>query len=227
MTTLYEILGLGQRATAEQVDQAFVLQSAQLKNETQSAEHKTIRLRAIREAHAILSSTVRRQAYDEKMNRTAQVTYQAYQTAEITPFPWLTTALVTLTLLGGGIYYYKAQANKARTEQLLLEKEKAKVELEKAELNAEAEQARLEKAKIFDQERATDLRRRDMEQARREGDQIHSRLEQQAARVIRDREQAERQAKSDQLREDQAARYRAQNANAAMQRALAIPIYRH
>jgi hypothetical protein len=42
-----------------------------------------------------------------------------------------------------------------------------------------------------------------------------------------EKERRERQLRNDQLREEQLARARVQNQNAAMQRALSIPILRH
>lgn len=223
MTTLYEILGLGQRATSEQVKQAYILQSEKLKNEDQTPEQNKAQLMAVKEAYSVLSSSVRRQAYDDKLNKANQVTYEV---AETNPLPWLQILLITAALLAGGIYYYKIQENKARVEQLALEAAKAKADAEKAQLQAEAEQAGLLKAKLFEQQQAVENQRRETEQARREGQQIHWTLEQQAERAARDRDQAERQAKYEQVREEQAARFRVQNQNAAMQRALNIPIRR-
>jgi curved DNA-binding protein CbpA len=217
MTTLYEILGLSQKATSEQIDQAFIVQSEKIKNEGTSSEQDIIKLRAIKEAHSVLSSSVRRQAYDAKLNRAAQVSYEVVETK---PYPWLKILLVTAPLLIGGIYYYKIQESKLAVEL-------AKAEAEKARLHAEAEQAALEKTKLLEEKNAEAQQQRETAQARYEGQIIHSNLEQQAARIAREKEQADRQAKYDQAREEQAARSRIQNQNAAMQRALNIPINRH
>ncbi len=221
MATLYEILGLGQRATLEQVEQAFILQSEKLQNEGLSSEQDAFKLRAVKDAFAILSSPVRRKAYDDKLNKASQITYEVVETS---PLPWLKILLLSAVLLGGGIYFYKVQENKARAELLALEVAKAKAEAQAAQLKADAELAHLEKQKLLDQQRSVAAQRYETEKARRDGQQIHSNLEQQAARNSREREQAERQAKYDQDREAQMAQRNVQNQNAAMQRALNIPI---
>jgi len=223
MTTLYEILGLGQRATAEQVKQAYILQSEKVKNEDQTPERHKAQLMAVKEAYSVLSSPVRRQAYDDKLNKTNQVNYEVVDT---NPLPWVQILLITAALLAGGIYFYKNQENKARVEQLALEAAKAKADAETAKLQADAEQAGLEKAKLFEQQRVVDNQRRETEQARREGQQIHSMLEQQTDRAARDRVQAERQAKYEQVRDDLVAKIRVQAQNAAMQRAINMPVPR-
>lgn len=223
MTTLYEILGLSQNATVEQIDQAYILQTEKLKNESKSPEVEALKLKAIKEAYYVLSSPVRRQSYNDKLFSAKQLTYE---TIETTSSPWLKIALLSAALLGGGIYYYK-QESKARAEQIAMEAAKAKAEADKAAALAAAEQANLERTQLLERQRALTDEQRQMEQARREGQQIQYTLAQQEEQAARERAQAERQEKYEHDREEQAARIRVQNQNAAMQRALNIPINRH
>jgi curved DNA-binding protein CbpA len=223
MSSLYNILGLGRNATAEQVEQAYQLHFKKLKEgETVgSAEADIARMRAIKEAYAVLSDASRRANYDAKLKLGEQVRYEVVEAA---PFPWVRMLLVFVLVVGGGIYIYKHQENKARLEQLKLEAAKADAEAERVKNLEAIEQARLDRELLNEKRRVEDNRNRETEIARYEGRQIHSQMEQHDARTAREKEQKERQAKYESAREEQLARQRAQNENAAMQRALNIPI---
>jgi colicin import membrane protein len=226
MQTLYDILGLSSRATLEQIEQAYKLHINKLKHEEsgQVPEQDILQMRAIKDAYLTLSSPARRQRYDEKLSAASQVRYEVVESA---PFPWLKVLLLTAILFGGGVYLYKAQANKAHLEQVALEAEKVKAKAELAARIAAAEQANLEREMLLQKRAAEENLRRESEQARREGQQIHYQLEQHTARAAREKEQAERLAKQEAIQEEQAARARVQNQTNSMQRALNIPIRRN
>ena len=101
MNSLYDILGLGRSATAEQVEQAYQTRINKLKNVDQSSDQDMIQLRAIKEAYAVLSSANRRAAYDSKLNAASRVTHEVVESA---PLPWLKILLVAALFIGGGTY---------------------------------------------------------------------------------------------------------------------------
>jgi curved DNA-binding protein CbpA len=224
MKSLYDVLGVSSQATAAQIEQGykFCLDSF-VSASRASNEEDIIRAKAIREAYAVLSSPSRRQAYDEKLKAREQVTYQVI---EKVGFPWVKISLVFLMVAGS--IYYKIHSDKAEAESIALKaaaKEKAAVEI--AEKLASAEQAALEQQRLQQQRLAEANRQREMEQARREGQQIHERLQRAEAQAAREKEQAERQARYEKQREEQAAQARSRNEISAMERALSIPIRRH
>lgn len=221
MNSLYDILGLGRSATAEQVEQAYQTRINKLKNVDQSSDQDMIQLRAIKEAYAVLSSANRRAAYDSKLNAASRVTHEVVESA---PLPWLKILLVAALFIGGGTYYYTSQAQKARLAQLALETEKAKAEADKVAKLAEIEAARLEHERVRDLQRAETNRRMESEQARHEGQRIHAQMEQLDTRIASEKAMNESRERSAQLSEEQAARSRVQQQNAAMQRALNIPV---
>ncbi|PUA17168.1 DnaJ domain-containing protein [Glaciimonas sp. PCH181] len=192
MTTLYEILGLSLRATAEQVEQAYTAQTRKLETEGPSPEHNKAQLMAIKEAYAVLSSEARRAAYDAKLNKTTQVSYEVAASGSL---PWLSICLVSSVLVVGTLYFYKTQDNQDRIDQFSLATEKSKADAKTALLKVYAEKASLQKAKLLDDQHAADRQRKNSEQARLEGQQIHLMLEQPTEAKARDDAQAARQAK--------------------------------
>ncbi|HJV73867.1 MAG TPA: DnaJ domain-containing protein [Noviherbaspirillum sp.] len=222
MKTLYDVLGVSSQASAAQIEAGykFCLESLASK---ESNDEELIRAKAIKEAYDVLSSPSRRQTYDEKLKSKTQVTYQVVEKEE---FPWLKIAFVLL-LLGGGFFLYKHQANKAETERLALEAAKVKAQAEIAEKEATAAAARLEQQRIQEQRNAEINHQREMEQARREGQLIHERMQRMEAQAAREKEREEQQARYERQREEQAAQARKRSEIAAMERALSIPIRRH
>ena len=226
MNTLYDILGLSRQTTAAQIEQGykFSMESLISEGDNYSPEDILVRSRSIKEAYAVLSSPSRRQAYDDKLKLKEQVSYEVVEKKNV---PWLAIAMIAV-LSVTGLGYYKVQAHKAaEAQRIAIETEKAKSEAEQAAKQAEMEQARLEQQILQDKRLADANQRREAEQARRDGQQIHYQLQAVDAQVARDKAQAERQAKSDKQREELAAQARSQSQTWAMQRALSIPIPRH
>ncbi len=145
-------------------------------------------------------------------------------------FPWVIATIVTVIALLSlaALGYYKIQARKeAEAQRMAFEIAKAKVDADQAAKLADAEQARLEQQSRMDQNRADAIRRNEEAQAHREGQQIDFQMQAAAAQVARDKAQAERQAKWDQQREEQAAQARTQSQNWALERAINTPIRRY
>ena len=186
------------------------------------SESENLELRAIEEAYSVLSSPARRERYDQKL-KTLNQSVQ-YEVVESRSTAWLKIAIIAAILIFGGTYFYNVQQNKARIELLKLEEAKAKAEAEKAEKLAEAEKAQAEQEKLRNERTAENNRMREMEHARYLGQQAHLESERVDASRQRAIEQEDRQARLAQTREEQAARYRVQQQNAAMERALNRPI---
>ena len=222
MATLYEILGLSKNATPEQVNQGFLVQSEKIKANEPDLEAARMRQLAIREAFDILSSPSRRQAYDNKLNRpVGQVSYEIDDTPAI---PWAKIAIGVVVLAIVVFAYQKKVQADLRRDALAQQALIAKAEAERAVQEAEAEHARLAQGILADREKAESKRMRELEQARRDGDRIHQNLEQ-AAERDRENERRERErAQYDKVREEQMAKARIEQQNAAMRRALAIRV---
>jgi curved DNA-binding protein CbpA len=228
MATLYEILGLSKNATPAQVEQGFLLQSEQITNSEPSSEKTRLRLQAIREAYDILSSPTRRAAYDHKLNKVGQVTYEVVDAA---PVPWMKILIGVAVLAVVVFIYQQRSASNARREALVQQAITAKAEAERAAQEAEAEKSRLAQNILAEKTQADDKRAREMEQARRDGEQIHMQLEQEHQRDAyrrnqeKEMERRERQnAAYDKAREEQAARQRVDQQTAALRRALALKV---
>ncbi len=228
MATLYEILGLGRNATAEQVDQGFLVQSEKIKASEPDADAARVRLHAIREAYDILSSPSRRQAYDSKLDRPAAVSYEVVEAAAV---PWAKIG-IGVVLLGALVFgYQKKVESDVRRAALAQQALIAKAEAERAALEAEAAESRLAQGILADREKAEYKRQRELEQARRDGERIHATLQQEAERDVyrqRQEHEAERRererAQYDKVREEQMAKQRIDQQNAAMRRALEIRV---
>lgn len=228
MKTLYDILGLERSVNSEQIEQAYQNSINKIKAAGRSSDQEAIQLQAMKEAYFVLSSPMRRATYDNKLNAPPRVIHEAAETASV---PWLKILLVAALLTGGGIYYQAEQNNKARIVQLALEAEKAKAEAERAAKLAEIEAARLEREEKRELRDAEARQLRQMEQAKREGDRIHAQMLQ--LDKVKAREQAaeerrqiekERRERNAQLQEERAARSRVEQQNAAMRRALNMPV---
>jgi curved DNA-binding protein CbpA len=226
MSSLYDVLGLSKNATAEQVEQAYQLHLKKIKERDSSSatDADLVRLQALREAYAVLSSPTRRENYDEKIKRSQQIQYQVVEPSTI---PWVSMLVTLALLIGGGIYLYKNHENKLRLERLEFEASKAQAAADEAKRLEEVEKIRLERQILADKRRDEQRRESEMERSRREGEQVHAQLERQAALEAREKERTQRQAANDQIREEQMARQRVQRDAAAMRRALDIPIRRH
>ena len=223
MSTLYDVLGVSEQATAEQIEHAHRFCLDKLgKESTGSDEQDMIRARAIREAHSILSSSERRANYDRKLRQKRDIVIEV---VEAKPTPWLLYGVLALALLGGGAYY-RLQTHKAEVERVALEAQKAKVEAEAAAKLAEVEQARLERQRSEDNARADLQRQRNTEIARREGERIHYEMQAADRERLQAQQNAERQARYDQQREEALAQQRLRQQTYDMQRALAIPVRR-
>ena len=107
MNTLYDVLGISSQTNATQIEQGYRSIMASLIGDGENVERDMIRAKAIKEAYAILSSPARRQAYDEKLRRKGQVSYEIVETPGV---PWGTLATIGLALIVSfGIYKYNAQ----------------------------------------------------------------------------------------------------------------------
>lgn len=227
MSTLYDILGLSRQATAEQIENGYKvrLQALQRGEENVLTEDSLAQLKAIREAYQVLSNPVRREAYDRKLDARVQVQYEVVEDGH--SFRNMILALLIVLIIGAG-YAYKVQLdNKERRAQLEIEAAREKAKAEEAERLAAAEQARLEQAQLRKAQIDEQRQRYETEQARREGQQIHQQLEFAKVKAAREKELAERREQYEKQREEQLARARVANENAAMQRALNIPIRRY
>jgi DnaJ-class molecular chaperone len=223
MNTLYDVLGISRNTNAAQIEQGYRSIMETLAGDGKNFEQDMIRAKAIKEAYAILSSPSRRQAYDEKLKRKEQVSYQVI---EKPGFPWVSIAVVML-LFAGAFGIYKHQAQKVELQRVTLEAEKAKTAAEAAAKLAEAEESRLAQELLREKERVDQERSRQTEQARREGQRIHHELQWAEAQAERQKDQAARIAKEERQQEERAAQMRNQMQIVNMQRALAIPIVRH
>lgn len=223
MRNLYEILGLSSTATDLQVEQAYRVRLHELKDQQRLlSEAENMELRAVEEAYSTLSSPSRRARYDQKLKALNQPVQ--YQVVESRSGSWLKILLIAAIPILGTAYFYNAQQNKARIEQLKIEEAKARAEAEKAEQLAEAEKARAEREKLWAQRAADENSRREMEQARYIGQRAHMETQRVEASRQRAIELEERQARLAQMREEQAARARIQQQNSAMERALNRPV---
>lgn len=231
MKTLYDVLGVSAQATPAQIELAykFCLDSL-LQGGGNSPEDDLNRGKALKEAYAVLSSPIRRAEYDERLKARDRVVYEV---VENDGFPWVKALLATLVVLTAfGIYTY--QARKMEVERVALETARIKAEAELAAKRAQEMEARLEQQRLQELRLAEAQRQREIEQARREGLQVHEslrRMDEQAARE-RDREEkerqrAEQQARYEKQREEQAAQARKRNEIAAMERALRMPLPRY
>jgi curved DNA-binding protein CbpA len=225
MTTLYDVLGLSRQADAAQVEHGYRIMMAALTSDGGDVRYQQdmIRAKAIREAHAILSSPARRSAYDEKLRIKERINYEVVATPDT---PWMKFAVlgvIVVLCLG----YYKIRTRQMEVERVALEAGRAAVEADKAARLAEAEDARLVQQVLYDKKQAEQTRMRETEQARRDGQQIHNDLLRAEAQEAREKEQATRRAKMEQQQEEQAALNRSRNQISGMQRALSIPIVRH
>jgi curved DNA-binding protein CbpA len=229
MATLYEILGLSKNATPEQVNQGFLVQSEKIKANEPDLEAARMRQLAVREAFDILSSPSRRQAYDNKLNQASgQVSYDVDESPAI---PWVKIAIGVVVLAVVVFLYQKRVEANVKREAIAQQALIAKAEAERAAQEAEAEQARLAQGILADREKAESKRMRELEQARRDGDRIHQNLEQAAERDrYRERQELENErrererAQYDKVREEQLAKARIEQQNAALRRALAIRV---
>jgi curved DNA-binding protein CbpA len=232
MNSLYRVLGLADTATGEQIEFGYRSALEKLKSEQLDKEQTTIRLKVLQEAYSILGSRARRDAYDLKLKVPVKV---SYSTVESPSLPWKAIALAAVLLIGGGGYFFKYQHDsKVKLAEAAALAHRAQAEADRAEAEAESERARLENARSAAQMRSDRIRESEQRQARYDGQRIHSNMEmynynQQHLEVTQaqEKERRERQLRNDQLREEQLARARVQNQNAAMQRALSIPILRH
>lgn len=223
MRNLYEILGLSSNATAIQIEQAYRVRLHALKDkQSLISETQDLELRAVEEAYSTLSSSSRRERYDQKLKTLNQPI--RYEVVESRIPAWAKIFLILAIPILGGTYLYNDQQNKARIEQLKIEEAKAKAAAEEAERLAEAEKARVAQEKLRAQREAEENSRREMAHARYLGERAHAeteRVEESHRRAI---ELEERQARYAQLREEQANRYRNQQQNAALERSLNRPV---
>lgn len=236
MRTLYDVLGVSSSASNEQIEAAyhFALNSLGRNGASKSPEEEAIRAKAIKEAYAVLSTPMRRDAYDAKLR--ARQAPAVSSPVETDGLPWGKIAIALFVLLIGVVYAYKSQVDeaKAETERLAIEAAKAKADAEQAALQAKEEEARLIEQRLREQNRVAEANRREMERARLEGQRVHENLQRFEARAEyekqreqQNRERAERQAAYEKERQERMARARAREQDAAMERALARPIPRY
>ncbi|WLI88466.1 DnaJ domain-containing protein [Massilia sp. R2A-15] len=230
MGTLYDVLGLNRLSNATQIEQGYRTALENLCGGDAHAEQDMIRAREIKEAYAILSSPARRDAYDAQLKVREQATIQVIEAPRNR---WPAIGLIVLALVAG-LAYTNHNSKKLEIERVALEAAKAKNAADAAALVAQAEEARLEQAKLSEKSRADAIRSREVELARYEGQRI--REQEQAAEYQADRrrqfaerqqESATRRAKYEQAQEERAAQMRNYQREMDMRRALAIPIVRH
>jgi curved DNA-binding protein CbpA len=225
MKTLYDVLGVSRQATVAQIEigYKFCMESLTAEGRNSTHEDDAILAKALKEAFAVLSTPSRRQDYDQKLKDKEQIRYQEVEKASS---PWIPIMIISLALIGGGIYY-KVHAHNQELERIALEAAKAQADAEQAAKLAEAEQAKLDEQARVDARQAAINEQRETNQARMEGQQIHDQMMRADAQIARAKAMADQQAKLDKIREDQAAQAKARNDIAALQRALNIPIPRH
>jgi curved DNA-binding protein CbpA len=224
MNTLYDILGLGRSASAEQIERAYQERMESMKTaDAMSSEESINRLRAIREAYLVLSAPQKRAVYDQKLKSRETVSYEVVE-SKSTPWAWI---LLSCAILIGGAAYYHSEQKKQQLAELELKAAKEKAEAEKAARAAEAQQAALERELLAKRQQEEAANQRLNAIAQQEGRAIHSELERAKIQAERDRDQKERVARQDEQRSQQEAEARSRNEIARMQRALSIPIARH
>lgn len=230
MGTLYDVLGLNRQSNAAQIEQGYRTALENLSGGEAQYDQDMIRAKAIKEAHAILSSPTRRDAYDAQLRFKEQATYQVVEQPGIR---WLPVGLIALALIAA-LGYWNHHSKKLELERIALETAKIKNAADMAALVAEAEEARLEQARLAEKRRVDAVRSHEVEQARYEGQRIREQeqaAEFQAERhklfTERQQESATRRAKYEQAQEERTAQIRNYQREMDMRRALAIPIVRH
>lgn len=230
MGTLYDVLGLNRLSNATQIEQGYRTALENLSGGEAQFDQDIIRAKAIKEAYAILSSPTRRDAYDAQLRVREQATIQV---VEAPRNHWLPIGLIALALIAA-LAYSNHHSKKLEIERVALETAKARNAADAAALVAQAEEARLEQAKLSEKSRADAVRLREVEQARYEGQRIREQVqaaEYQADRhrqfTERQQESATRRAKYAQAQEERTAQIRNYQREMDMRRALAIPIVRH
>lgn len=228
MRTLYDVLGLSRGATAAQIESAYRSALAGL---GKGDADELIRAKAIGEAHSVLGSPARRDAYDARLRQkeAAPVTV----IVEASPTRWL-LLLAFAALLIGAVVYYQVQAQRAATERVALEVARATAAAAAAARQAEAEESRLAREMLAERRRADDQRAAEIAAARRESSSGSSRSSvsitydpEGGLPPERRRELAAARAKAEQRQDEALARQRVHEQTVGMQRALAIPILRH
>lgn len=232
MGTLYRVLGLAENASAEQIEFAHKTALDKLQSEDLDSEQAMNRLKVLKEAYSILGSPTRRDIYDAKLKAPREIHYEAVPSPSL---PWKAIAFGAALLIASGGFIYKNQRDsRLRLEEATIQAQRVKAEADQAVAIAEAENARLEQMKKYEQTRSNMLRNIEQQQARSEGQRIsyeQERYRQAQERLVslqaQEKERQQQQARYEKLREEQMARSRVQQENAAMQRALSIPIARH
>lgn len=229
MTTLYDILGLGRRANAMQIEAAYALQLKTLEtDESRENGDGVLRLRAIKDAYLVLSTPAKRQLYDQKL-RAKEAPPRELQVVAGPPWGWILLAVAVLG--GGGAYLLISHQHQLRLANIQLQAEQAAAQ---AKLAAElaAQQADDERVRRLND--ARDEQRRSLEADRRlsaEGRAVGARVDYDLARADaqaqREQRAHDQQLANDARRAQMEAEYRARNENLRMERALQIPILRH
>lgn len=190
MKTLYEVLGVSRQATQPEIERAYKVTLAALTIEpaTLTVEERDIREKVIREAYLILSSSLRRSAYDEKLRNKSRPTETAIASS---PFPW-TRIVAALLLVVGCLYVYQVQADKAEVELAALEAKRAEAEAERAEQLALAEQARLEQHKLQEKRAIQAKQDHEIAQVRRDERIRQERIQKMEAQAAQEKASATR-----------------------------------
>ena len=190
MKTLYEVLGVSRQATQPEIEQAYKVTLAALAIEpaTLTVEERDIREKVIREAYAILSSSHRRSAYDEKLRHKSRPTEPVISSP---PLPWK-KIVATLVLVVGCLYVYQVQADKAEAELAALEAKRAEAEADRAEQLALAEQARLERQKLQEKRAIQVKQDQEIAQVRRDERVRQERIQKMDAQAAQEKASATR-----------------------------------
>lgn len=230
MGTLYDVLGLNRQSNAAQIEQGYRTALENLSGGDAQYEQDIIRAKAIKEAYAVLSSPVRRDAYDAQLKIREQA---ACPVAEPYPMPWLPIGLIVLALIAG-LAYSSHRSKTLEIERIALETAKTKHAADEADRLARMEEAKLEEARLSEKRHADAVRSREAEQARYEGQRIREQEQSAEYQAERRREYAEsrqesatQRAKYEQAQEERAAQIRNYQREMNMRRALDIPIVRH
>ncbi|WP_426115064.1 hypothetical protein [Massilia sp. PWRC2] len=224
MRTLYDVLGLSRSASAAQIEAAY--HGALAAMDGAAGSDDLIRAKAIGEAHSVLASPSRRDAYDARLRQKEAAPLTVVVETPARRWPVL---LALAALLIGGMLYYQVQAQRAATERMALEATRASAAAAAAARLAEAEEARLAGQVLAERARADAQRAQEIASARREpGRSVTISYDPDGGlSPERRRELAAARVKAEQQQDEVLARRRNLEQTLAMQRALAIPIVKH
>lgn len=227
MRTLYDVLGLSRSATAAQIEAAY--HGALAAMDGAAGSDDLIRAKAIGEAHSVLASPSRRDAYDARLRQKDAADATPVTVVVETHGARWPVLLALAALIIGGVVYYQVQAQRAATARVALEATRASAAAAAAARLADAEEARLAGQVLAERARAESQRAQEIAAARREPSRsvTFSVEPDSGPSPERRRELAAARVKAEQQQDEALARRRNLEQTMGMQRALAIPILKH